>query len=199
MNPLWVVLFSCKTFFSRRRCHIRELYVPSLWATSPVGQCLAGGICSSVGRWVAAPSETHPQRCGTSCSWLEQVNFNGRSYASKPILKSCLPCPAFVCSLLLFSLRLVLGQEDGPGGEGSLGRQQAAGDGGTPGQEQHFGCYRESWAHLCVLLTGALWLQDCAGLGGEERLWKGQVVSRAAVLPQGFYLHCSCLDFLPRE
>lgn len=104
MNLLWLVLFSCKTFFSRRRCHIRKLYVPSLWATSPVGQCLAGGICSSVGRWVAAPSETHPQRCGTSCSWLEHVNFNGRSYASKPILKAvcpaqllCAPCSFFHC------------------------------------------------------------------------------------------------------
>ncbi|XP_075008507.1 uncharacterized protein LOC142083168 [Calonectris borealis] len=63
-----------------------------------------------------------------------------------------------------------------------------AGDGGTPGQEQRFGCYGESRARLCVLLTGALPLPGCAGLGGEERLWKRQVGSKC----QGFFPSACC-------
>lgn len=169
---------------------------------------------------VAAPSGTRPQRYGMSFSWPEHAVFSGRSYASKRVLRSCChlpfqlscaPCSFFCCVSCLAEKTEPL-EKGAWEGRRRLGaakvagaiadsRLHRAGDGGTPGQEQRFGCYGESQACRCVLLAGALRLPGSAVLGAEERLWKRQVVSRAAVLPQGSCLCCSCgcLDFLPHE
>lgn len=82
------------------------------------------------------------------------------------IIKTCarLDFPASPCSFLLFSLHVVLGQEEqaGAGGEGArggsrrlvaakpFGRRRCSA-GRAEGQEQHLGCCRESQAALGLL------------------------------------------------